>query len=32
MKHEKLAKYSNTKFRRITGIKQAIFGKVVEIL
>ncbi len=32
MKYEKLAEYSNTKFRRITGVKRAAFDKLVEIL
>ena len=32
MKYEKIAKYSNTKFRRITGVKRAAFDKMVEIL
>ena len=32
MKYEKIAEYSNTKFRRITGIKRAAFDKMVEIL
>ena len=32
MKYEKIKKYSNTKFRRITGVKQATFEKMVEIL
>ena len=32
MKYEKIAKYTNTKFRRITGVKRATFGKMVEIL
>jgi len=32
MKYEKIAKYSNTKFRRITGVKRATFDKMVEIL
>ena len=32
MKYEKLAEYSNTKFRRITGVKRATFDKMVEIL
>ena len=32
MKYEKLEKYSNTKFRRITGVKRATFEKMVEIL
>ncbi|WP_304583484.1 transposase family protein [Acutalibacter muris] len=32
MKYEKLAEYSNTRFRRITGVKRATFDKRVEIL
>jgi len=28
MKYEKIKKYSNTKFRRITGVKQATFEKM----
>ena len=32
MKYEKLAEYSNTRFRRITGVKRAAFEKLVEIL
>ncbi len=32
MKYEKLAKYSNTKFRRITRVKRVTFDKMVEIL
>ena len=32
MKYEKIAKYTNTKFRRITGVKRATFDKMVEIL
>jgi DNA gyrase subunit B len=32
MKYEKIAEYSNTKFRRITGVKRATFSKMVEIL
>ena len=32
MKYEKLVEYSNTKFRRITGVKRAKFDKMVEIL
>ena len=32
MKYEKIAEYSNTKFRRITGVKRATFEKMVEIL
>ena len=32
MKHEKIAEYSNTKFRRITGVKRSTFDKMVEIL
>ncbi len=32
MKYEKLAEYSNTKFRRITGVKRTTFDKMVEIL
>ena len=32
MKYEKLVEYSNTKFRRITGVKRATFDKMVEIL
>ena len=31
-KATKLAEYSNTKFRRITGVKRATFDKMVEIL
>ena len=32
MKYEKIAGYSNTKFRRITGVKRATFEKMIEIL
>ena len=32
MKYEKIAEYSNTKFRRITGVKRATFEKMEEIL
>jgi len=32
MKYEKIAEYSNTKFRRITGVKRATFQKMEEIL
>ena len=32
MKYEKIKEYSNTKFRRITGVKRATFEKMVEIL
>ncbi len=32
MKYEKIADYSNTKFRRITGVKREAFQKMVEIL
>ena len=32
MKYEKIAEYSNTKFRRITGVKRATFDKMAEIL
>ncbi len=32
MKYEIIAEYSNTKFRRITGVKRATFQKMVEIL
>ncbi len=32
MKYEKIAEYSNTKFRGITGAKRARFDKMVEIL
>ena len=32
MKYETIADYSNTKFRRITGVKRATFEKMVEIL
>ncbi len=32
MKYEKIADYSNTQFRRITGVKRATFQKMVEIL
>lgn len=32
MKYEKEAEYSNTKLRRITGVKRATFDKMVEIL
>ncbi len=32
MKYEMIADYSNTKFRRITGVKRATFQKMVEIL
>jgi len=32
MKHEKIAEYGNTHFRRITGMKRETFQKMVEIL
>jgi hypothetical protein len=32
MKFENLKKYSNTKFRRITGVKRTTFEKMLEIL
>ena len=32
MKYEKIAEYSNTKFRRITGVNRVTFEKMVEIL
>ena len=32
MKYETIREYSNTKFRRITGVKRATFEKMVEIL
>jgi len=32
MKYEKIAEYSNTHFRRITGVKRETFQKMVEIL
>ena len=32
MKYEKIANYSGTKFRRITGVKRRTFEKMVEIL
>ena len=32
MKYENIKPYSNTKFRRVTGVKQATFDKMVEIL
>ncbi len=32
MKYEMIADYSNTKFRRITGVKRATFQKMVAIL
>ena len=32
MKYEKMEKYSEEKFRRITGIRRSIFGKIIEIL
>ncbi len=32
MKYEKIAEYSETKFRRITGVMLAAFQKMVEIL
>ncbi len=32
MKYEKIVDYSNTKFRRITGVKRATFQKMVAIL
>jgi len=32
MKYEIIANYSNTKFRRITGVKRATFQKMVSIL
>ena len=32
MKYETIAGYSNTRFRRISGVKRATFEKMVEIL
>jgi len=32
MKYEIIAEYSNTQFRRITGVKRATFEKMVKIL
>ena len=32
MKYEKIANYSESKFRRITGVKRSTFEKMVEIL
>jgi len=32
MKYEKIAGYSDTHFRRITGVKRETFQKMVEIL
>ena len=32
MKYETVSKYSNTRFRRITGVKRVTFEKMVEIL
>ena len=32
MKYEKIANYSESKFRRITGVKRSTFKKMVEIL
>ena len=32
MKYETIVEYSNTKFRRITGVKRVTFEKMVEIL
>ena len=32
MKYEKTAEYTDTKFRRITGVKQGTFEKMAEIL
>ena len=32
MKYEKIKDYSNTKFRRITGVKRGSFERMVEIL
>ncbi len=32
MKYEKIVEYSDTQFRRITGVKRATFQKMVEIL
>ena len=32
MKYEKIASYSGTKFRRITGVKRSAFEKMVKIL
>ncbi len=32
MKYEKIARYSNTKYRRITGVKRTTFQKMVGIL
>ncbi len=32
MKYEMIGDYSNTKFRRITGVKRVTFQKMVEIL
>jgi len=32
MKYENITKYTEEKFRRITGVKRATFGKMMEIL
>jgi hypothetical protein len=32
MKYENMIKYTDEKFRRITGVKRATFGKMIEIL
>jgi hypothetical protein len=32
MKYETLKEYSNTKFRRITGVKRTTFEKMIELL
>lgn len=32
MKYERISEYSNTQFRRITGVKRSTFEKMVEIL
>jgi len=32
MKYETVKEYSNTQFRRITGVKRATFEKMIEIL
>ena len=32
MKYEKIADYSGTKFRKVTGVKRSTFEKMVEIL
>ncbi len=31
MKYEKISEYSNTQFRRITGVKRTTFDKMVVV-